>query len=615
MFKLILFFIMSAIFCLPFCSRLAGQEIKDKEDTFFLVKKKGLMGQLGKSISTSSEDPEPVIKINPFAIHSGKTIRSIRVLRLGFERDINDTSKYNNNFGAIVGNMLHKKTRKSVLNNSLFFKVGDKVNPYLLADNERLLREQPYTQDALIIIETIEDNTEEVDVVILNKDNFPLGGGIDMSSTSKYKVELKNENLGGSGSRFLLRTLYDDNRKPKFGYGGEFLLRNIKGSFINWTMGFQDFNNAFNSGRNEETVFYTRFEKPLVTPYIPWIGAVDLTFNKTSNAYLQDTIYENNFRYSYQKADAWFGYNFGSQGLLRNNIQTRFRKFIAVRGLYQHFNDLPQNARRIFDYRYTNITGFLSSITMFEQNFYRTNFIYGFGRNEDVPQGFTASVTGGVTKQKDSISKDSRVRPYFGIEGQRNHFNKKGFFSTYTFRLGGYTYNGLLEDVDLLLGIDHFTRLKKLNPKWLHRQFYNFAVTKQFSPVLNQPLYLRSIFGLNYFNDNYIGADFRATAKTEAVFYNLRRFWGFRLAPFIFADALAIKYTKRPYKETNFYSALGAGVRTRNENLIFGTIELRCYYFPKVVGNMSNWKVEVSSNIRFKYSSIFIKKPDFIVAN
>ena len=63
------------------------------------------------------------------------------------------------------------------------------------------------------------------------------------------------------------------------------------------------------------------------------------------------------------------------------------------------------------------------------------------------------------------------------------------------------------------------------------------------------------------------------------------------------------------------YYALGSGVRTRNENLIFGTIELRLYYFPRVTEDLSHFKVTLSSNLRVKYSSGFVNAPAFIRYN
>ena len=429
------------------------------------------------------------------------------------------------------------------------------------------------------------------------------------------RFEVKDENIRGSGSKLSVNWLYDYNRNPRIGFGAEFLKRNIRGTFLNWTTGFKSYNNAFNSGRNEESFFYTSFEKPLVSLYIPWIGALDLSIRKTKNNYIVDSVYQQNFRYNYAVADGWFGYNFGSQRLLHKNMETRFRKFIAIRGLYQHFNLLPQKTESNFDYRYINVNGILASVSIFKQNFFRTNFIYGFGRNEDVQEGFNLSAIGGWINKKDSINNNTRSRPYYALEGIRSHLNKKGFFGTYTLRIGGYLYKQKLEDFDILLNVDHFTKKKKLSSQWYYRQFYSAGFTRQLSPALNQPLYLSSVFGLPYFNNGDIQADLRCTAKTEAVFYNLQKFWGFRFAPFIFSDWCLIKRTKEKLATSELYGAFGAGVRTRNENLIFGTVELRAYYFPRKIPYMSSWRVELNSNIRFKYSNIFSRKPDFISAN
>jgi len=95
----------------------------------------------------------------------------------------------------------------------------------------------------------------------------------------------------------------------------------------------------------------------------------------------------------------------------------------------------------------------------------------------------------------------------------------------------------------------------------------------------------------------------------------MRKFWGFRFAPFAFGDLCLLQPVNKTFRESEWYSALGAGVRTRNENLVFGTIEMRGFYFPRTVQGMSSWKVEFSTNIRFKYNSTYIRKQDFVIAN
>jgi hypothetical protein len=592
-----------------FSSLVKAQDVKENQDTFFLAKKKGLLGQLGKSIAKDPDGPDAVKVVNPFIMYTGKTIRNIHLLRLGFERNIFDTTVIKNNFGAIVANGLHVNTSKKIIQNNLFFRQGNKVQPYLLADNERHLRDQVYIQDARILIDTIPGTEDSVDVIVITKDIFPLVIGLDIGSATKGKIQIANENVSGSGSRLSFSTLYDKDRNPKWGLNAGFLKRNIKGSFIDWSAGYESYRSAFNSGRNEESYMYTHFERPLVTPYIPWIGAADISINKTSNNYVSDSLYRSDYKYSYRNVDVWYGYNFGSVRLLYKNMQTRIRKFIALRGFYQRFTDIPDKNRLVYDYRYANIRGLLTSLSIFKQETYRASFIYGFGRNEDVPEGFSAALIGGFTLKQD------RDRPYFGIDAVRSHFNKKGFYSTCTFRVGGYLFNKKLEDVDILFNVDHFTRIKKMWGRWLNRNFLSMGITKQLNPVLNQPISLNSIFGLPYFFGNPGPADLRGTVKAESVFFNMQKFWGFRLAPFVFADMSMLTPINQPFQKSDLYSSVGGGIRTRNENLTLGTIELRAYYFPRTLPGMTNFKIEIGTNIRFKYNSTFIRKPDFVMPN
>ena len=170
-------------------------------DTFFLVKKKGLLGKIGKSISSDdTQDSITVIKANPYFKYIGKVIRHIKIVRLGFGRDINDTARYKNNFGIVVANIFHKKTTANVIGNNLFFDAGDRLNPFLITDNEKYLRDQPYLEDALIIVDTVPGNKYMVDVNVIVKDIFSIGGSADISSAKFFRLEAKEENLDGTGS-------------------------------------------------------------------------------------------------------------------------------------------------------------------------------------------------------------------------------------------------------------------------------------------------------------------------------------------------------------------------------------------------------------------------------
>lgn len=602
-----IFFIISALILIY--QVVEAQEIPHQKDTFFLAKKKGLLGRFGKSISITPPDEIPVKVVNPFLKYKGKIIRSIETVRLGFEYNIDDTSRIKESFGVSVGKLFHKNTSNKVIKHNLFFNEGDLLYPYLIADNERYLRELPYIKDARILVELAEDSNDSVDVVILTKDVFSIGGNFAISSKDKARAELREENFLGGGTRLSINTYYENSRLPKMGIGGELVRRNIGGTFIDWVSGYRDYRNAFSSDRNQETVVYTRIEKPLVTPYIPSTGALEWSYQRTRNVYDTDSLYRNSIKYAFYNMDAWFGYSLDSKRSLYANKEIKVHRFVAIRGFKQHFISIPVKYRDTFDYRFTDFTGALASLNIFKQVFYKSNFIYGFGRFEDIPEGFSAVVTTGF------VIKQNRKRPYSGLDLALANFRKKGFYTNYTLRLGGYFYRNRFEDIDLVFDVNHFTRLKKINNNWYNRIFISTGISAQANPVLNTPLFLNSDFGLPYFSNHTLNSDFRAAIKTESVFYNTKKILGFRLAPFLFSDIIILKPTKLGLRHSDIFSAVGGGVRTRNENLVFGTIELKGYYFPRVNGNMKGWKIELNSNIRFKFRSNFIRRPDVIISN
>ena len=160
-----------------------------KNDTFFLAKKKGLLGRFGKSISHTPPDEAPVKLENPFLKYKGKIIRSVESVRLGFQYDIDDTSLIKNDLGVRLAKTFHKNSSKNVIDKNLFFKAGDRLSPYLLADNERYLRDLVYIKDARILVEFAVASTDSVDVVVITKDVFSIGGKVNISSKNKGRIE------------------------------------------------------------------------------------------------------------------------------------------------------------------------------------------------------------------------------------------------------------------------------------------------------------------------------------------------------------------------------------------------------------------------------------------
>jgi hypothetical protein len=585
----------------------------EKKDTFFLLKKKGLLKKLGESIYREDEVESVVIApvkiVDPFLEYEGKRIRFISVAPTGFYTIVHDTvNGKKNNFAENVADFFHKNTLPSCIRKNLFFKEGDLLVPLKLSDNESFLRQQVFLQDARIVVQA--DSTSPfVDIIILTRDVFSIGAAAQINNEKKGEINIRDENLLGTGNKLEITGLYDKDRSPNYAFSAAYTKRNIANTFINWTTGFKNYNGAFNNGKQAETIIYTAFSKPFVSRFTAWTGAAYFAFNKNTNVYSDSNFYDV-FNYQYLTTDFWGGFNIGYKNKKNMESANRLRHFVAMRTFYNKFYDVPNSVKGIDNPTYVNLNGFLMSYSLYKQNFYRTNFIYGFGRNEDIPEGVNATLIAGFT------NKQGRQRPYYGVEFDATHLDKKQNFTTYTLRAGGYTKEKDWEDANILIGVNRFTRLTKINKFWRNRNFVSLSFARQVnSTALSNTLSLTSGYGLPYFNGTDYGGDTRTTLKVESVFFNLKKFIGFRFAPFVFSDISLLKPINEPTAKSNGYTSIGGGLRARNENLVFGTIELKGYYFPRITDGMKNWRVEFTSKLSLNFNTSFIRRPEFVSPN
>ena len=188
-----------------------------------------------------TRDTTPVQKANnlrrndaPYKLFEGAVIRNIIIKDLPFGIPITDTSKKVVTVFTKVANTVHHTTRKTVIRNNLFFRENELLVPYLMADNETYLRQLPYIQDAVIELEPAHDlSLDSVDVYVVVKDLFSLGGSISSLGLKNTDVAIKEDNITGSGNGIVIHGLYDISRRKNFGGGIEYVLRNIGNSFIN----------------------------------------------------------------------------------------------------------------------------------------------------------------------------------------------------------------------------------------------------------------------------------------------------------------------------------------------------------------------------------------------
>jgi hypothetical protein len=606
--------VLTGLFCVVAITVQAQSDTakKNKIDSL-LSNQKGVLGTLAQALiaDTTSENEQDLQRADlSFQKFRNRVIRSITVNPIEFGVLIGDTAKRFSNGLTQLANQIHYDTRNFVLKNHLFFHENERLSPYLLGNNERYLRDLPFLQEAHIEVKNVKGSPDSVDVIVYTKDVLSIGGSLALRNSESGRIEVREDNFMGWGDRLEFQTLYDKTRHDNFGFGAEYIKRNILGTFIEGSGGYINFHPAFNSGRNEETIGYIRMIKPLVNPYMRFTYAVSAEVHSTANMFNSDSVYHQNLKYKYRTYDAWAGWNISAKNIGRANEFERLRFLVSVRAMDQKFYNKPLEYRSHYYYPYANITALLASISVFKLNFYKTQYIYGFGRKEDIPEGLEASFTTGYTK------KEGRERPYLGLSFERYYLTKKKGYLDYSLSLGASVYKQKLEDINLLANIDYFSRLHKLGQRWKQRSFINASFGRQFRSLLDEPLLMESEYGLREFENNFQGGYMRATVKGESVFFSPWNFLFFKFAPFVFSSVTVFQFpTEIKHNNSRLYTAIGGGIRTRNESLIFGTIELRGAYFPKKDAFNNNFLIQINTNLRFKYNQEFIRRPEFIRVN
>jgi hypothetical protein len=587
-----------------------------RDSTFILRSKKGIFKKLGDAIWIDAPQFEVQNSNNvtknefSFAKFKGKIINQIQVNSVSYEIPFDDTMPSSKKIKRAVEEALYNSTSNKTMLKNLFFTIGDTLYPYLIADNEKFLREIAFIQDARIVASLDPADTNGVVMNIQWKDIFPFGGSANIGSFQSFNAELNHNNLLGLGDKIQINALYDLDRRPLAATGFEYIKRNVMGTFLNLSIGYDKIKPAFNSGRREEYARYIKGDLPLVSPYHSFTGGFEFGKYESNNTYTTRLPYLHVYKYAYGIIDGWMGINIGAGLRVKDNLQTRLRKFISFRAMSKRFSEIPDTAIIKYNIHYSNIDAGLIAFNIFKQEYYHTSFIYGFGRNEDVPEGYGLSIVSGLTQR------NSHTRPYIGIDYERDYFTSQQNYTNFIFKLGGYFHNGSLEDISFLSAVNYFTVIKKLsNPKWSKRNFVQISATQQLNTILNEPLYLRSEYGIPTFKNDNIQAATRVSCNIESVYYNKVKYYGFSFAPFIFVNSSYIKLIGEDLQKGSIYTALGLGCRTRNENLVFGTIELKAYYYPRTISNMTPLNVSLTTGLRFRYNSQLIRKPDFIQLN
>jgi hypothetical protein len=539
--------------------------------------------------------------------YNGKIIRSITTHQLGFGVEIEAATNTILSFGAKMLNALHAKSKDNTIKRNVYLKEGTLFNAYLAADNERFMRTVDFIQDCRIIVDNHSSTADSIDIIVITKDIFAYEPSIGDLSPSAQEIGVINNNTLGSGQKLGIDVLHDTRRSSSWGLEGVYGYNNIASSFINVSVLASNINENIYDRRKDEETFLLQFDKPLESQYKRLAGgllvAKGRSLNRFPNYYGGDY-----YRYNYGVADAWVGYNIDAQKYLRNET-ANLKKFVALRYFQYLFFETPYQINdSVYDQRFNSRLGLLGSITLFKQEYYRTKYVYGFGTTEDIPVGYKISITTGWYKQL------SLSRPYLGVDVYRNLLSPKQDIIGLFARAGAFLSEGNLQDVGLIIGGSVFSRLIPWGSTRL-RQYARLSLSSIDNRLALNPLRINNDLGLRDFTSDLASGDIRIALRLETFIFLKRKLLGFNLAPFVAGDLIWLGKNTVSTDAKGIFYGIGGGIRVRNENLPFGTYELRMLVNPRKLAGDSPFKLSLAINLKFRYNNSYVSKPDIVEMN
>ncbi|MSQ38461.1 MAG: hypothetical protein EXR19_02710 [Chitinophagaceae bacterium] len=604
------------LFLLALLHFSSNAQIRNSEKNITLSKDSSLLQTI---INQFKGKPNPFIDstfinlnkyVQQVAKYEGKRIRSIQIEQKHFGTSITNTSNLKKDALTKFTDKLHNKTNENTIRKNLFIKEQELVDPLVIAYNEKWLRDLPYIQDARILASISTVDTNEVDIYIITKDIFPIGGSFNIRNANSYTASLSTNNANDGGNVFTLSHNFDKNREINTGWGFDYTNRNLQGSFTDITLGAKSFSPNEANGDLSESTIYIRGNRPLLTPNSKWTWGFDWNNANNKNVFTSkwsDSLFNSTYNYNLKHFDAWIGYQlFSNQiSLAANNVHY----FVQVRFLENIFKQRPTDYLAQIDKNYQNIEAYLGSFTLFKQKIIRTQYLYGFGRNEDLPTGKSMVITSGNYRREQSSL------PYVGIKLETYKLLSNENYRHGTLSAGSSYADGQLQDVRVIASIEQINKLRYLESGYKYRSIINLSFTQTLKNKFNEALLISSSYGIPQLNKERIYGGTRITANWESVWYNSRSYYGFRTSPFAFGNITYLRTVGQPIDKGDIYTSIGSGMRIRNENLIFGTIELRAFYFPRTNLQVSPWNISLITNLRYKYNSSIISKPDFVQIN
>jgi hypothetical protein len=485
---------------------------------------------------------------------SGVRIRNITIRRLNvFGSNISNPSDNKPDRLEKLLNKTHFNTAENSIRKNLLFNEGDTISPLVLSDNERILRQLSYINDARIIVVPVSD--DEADIIVITQDVYSLGSDFKFNGVNEGDISVFEKNIFGTGHELGAEVLYNKQLSPSPGFGVFYKINNLYSSFANLNVFYRDALGQKTYGIN--------VARSLISSTTKYAGGISVQQMYTTED-LDTMVVPVPLKYNFQ--DYWLSRSF----LINRESVSR-----VIAGLRYTNNNIferpiiqPDSYHNLQRYR-----SFMGSLAFSVQKYYKSSLIYGYGRTEDIPYGGLIKITGGREFN------EFKQRTYIGTELSVGQSVKTlGYFYS-SAGIAAFIRNSYTEQGLVLFRLKYISNLVTLGNNTI-RNFVTFDYTRGFDRYTDEHLMFINENGFSGFRNDSVMGNQRLSVSLESVFFNPVNFYGFRFAFFWFTDFSFLSGSNQVLTNGNSLSSIGIGARIRNDNLVFKTFQIRLGFFP-----------------------------------
>jgi hypothetical protein len=502
------------------------------------------------------------LALDYFSPFEGKIIADIEIQGMDvFGPTCSDTTQKASNWAERCANTIHTKSNLKTIQNQLIFKIGDQLDPEVMYENERIIRDLNYIKDVRIWVEQDSLYLGLVNVKVLTKDRFSFGASGGVSGTSSGNIELYNRNIFGVGHEVSVKFVGHINREPYLGIESYYSINNIGGKFLDISLGY--LNTYLREG------YILDMDKPFYTQTTKWgYGAFLARMLRTDKISNSDPVtVEDPLNMSYN--GVW-----GGRGINISPHMPHITQLVFSLGLNNwNYFDEPVVAEGN-EHFFANHTLYMAGITISQRRYVQDQLIYSYGITEDIPEGFKNELIYGY----DANEFGDRHYLHFFTSNGNLLLSRKGYIYL-SAGIGGYLKDKRFEEGQIQANMDFISKLSNAGRKRV-RTFVDASYTLGIRRYDIENLNLEKNDLVRGFSSKTALGKQRLNLKLEHVVFMPNQFYKFNMAFFGFADMGIIGSNNSIIFNQNYYGGIGFGLRLHNENLVFETFRLRFAFYP-----------------------------------